>query len=209
MPEAMRWRLPRQTSRNLALRILQGPADCERVMKPFKKRLQAGPVLVSQEEPEISWRDYPRIEPGEYSAYCQWGTRYYDRGYRRWTFLLRFVILKGDLLTQIAKVPCWLPLGKNRERPFASRRGKYLKEWLRAKGGPPTRCARLSPRVFLRRIARVEVGDTDLSRSPVPYSVVRKILSSETGSGPGHSVNKSHSQGRHESNGPDPRAYEK
>ncbi len=37
---------------------------------------------------------------------------------------------------------------------------------------------RLSPRVFIGRIARVEVGDTS---GDAPYSVVRKILSWETG----------------------------
>jgi len=71
-----------------------------------------------------------------------------------------------------------------------------MREWVRANGRPPSRGDRLSPRVFTRRMARVEVGDTDPEKSPVPYSVVRRIVSWETGTFPGHSVSKSHSQGR-------------
>ena len=111
--------------------------------------------------------------------------------------LLRWDVLSDDLLTVIATVPCWFPLG-NREKPHASRRGIFLKEWVRANGGPPARGDRLSPRVFVRRMARVEVGDTDPLKSPVPYSVVRKIVQWETGLVLGTSVNKSHSQeGKH------------
>jgi hypothetical protein len=44
-------------------------------------------------------------------------------------------------------------------------------------------------------MARVEVTDT---KGSVPYSVVRQILSWETGPLLGQSVNKSHSQVRHE-----------
>ena len=146
-------------------------------------------------DPEIVWRNYPLIEGGEYPAYCKCAQQYWDPGFRRWTCLLRFDVLTDDLLTVITTVPCWLSLGK-REKPRASRRGNYLREWVEANGGPPKRGDRLSPRVFTRRMARVEVGDTDLTKSPVPYSVVRRIVSWETGANPGHSVSKSHSQGR-------------
>ncbi len=129
---------------------------------------------------KIEWREYPLIQSREYSAYCRWAKGYRDPVFRRWTCLLRWDVLADDLVTVIASVPCWLPLGK-REKPWASRRGKYLKEWVRANGGPPARGDRLSPRVFARRMARVEVGDTDPNKSPAPYSVVRKILSWETG----------------------------
>jgi hypothetical protein len=91
------------------------------------------------------------------------------------------------------RVPMWLSLGGG-EKPRASRRGKYLKAWVEANGGPPPRGDRLSPRIFTRRFARVEVGDTNAG--PVPYSVVKKILLWETGKG-GNPVSKSHSQGRH------------
>jgi hypothetical protein len=123
----------------------------------------------------IEWVAYPRIEPGEYRAYCIWAKQYRDPGLHRWTCLLRWNVLREDG-TVIATVPMWFPLG-NRERPHASRRGKYLPEWVRANGVPPLRGDRLSPRVFVRRIARIEVGDAD---SPAPYSVVRKIIRWET-----------------------------
>lgn len=154
-----------------------------------------GPAQESRTEPDIEWREYPLIESREYPAYCRWAKRYRDPAFKRWTCLLRWDVLTDDLLTVIAALPCWLSLG-DRERPHASRRGKYMKAWVRANGGPPTRGDRLSPRVFVRRMARVEVGDTDSKKSPAPYSVVRKILAWETGTGSSHSVNQSHSQGR-------------
>jgi hypothetical protein len=146
-------------------------------------------------EPEIGWRDYPLIQSREYPAYCRWAKRYRDPAFRRWTCLLRWDVLTDDLLTVIASVPMWFSLG-SRVGPWASRRGNYLKEWVRANGGPPRRGDRVSPRVFTQRMARVEVGDTNPEKSPVPYSVVRRIVSWETGVFPGNSVSKSHSQGR-------------
>jgi hypothetical protein len=94
---------------------------------------------------------------------------------------MKFDVLADDLTTVIATVPYWLSLGC-RDTPHASKRSKYLREWVRANGAPPTRGDRLSPRVFVRRIARVEIGDTDPEKSPVPYSVVKKIVRWETGS---------------------------
>lgn len=138
----------------------------------------------------IEWKDYPRIMPGEYRAYCKWGKQYRDPGFHRWLCLLRWDVLTADLLRVVACVPLWFPLGAA-DKPRASRRGKYLPEWIRANGGPPVRGDRLSPSVFVHRLARVEIGDTE---GPVPYSVVRRIIEWETGF-PGHSVSKSRSQG--------------
>jgi hypothetical protein len=159
-----------------------------------------GPARERRADPEIEWRDYPLIQSREYPAYCKSAERYRDPQYKRWTCLLRWDVLTDDLLTVIATLPQWLPLGDG-ENPRASRRGKYLPEWVRANGGPPKRGDRLSRRVFTRRMARVEVGDTDPGRSPVPYSVVRRIVSWETGVPSGISVNQSHSQGRQDLNG--------
>jgi hypothetical protein len=155
-----------------------------------------GPTLVRGHEPEIEWRDYPRIQPGSYFAYCRWAKQYRDPGFRRWTCLLRFNVLSDDLLRLLGCVPCWLNL-RGGEKPYAGRRSRYFAEWTRANGIAPTRGDRLSPRVFVDRMARVEIGDTDPTKSPAPYSVVRKILSWETGGVLGHSVSKSNSQGRH------------
>jgi hypothetical protein len=157
-----------------------------------KPQRQLGPILVPQTDPAILWRDYDRIVPGIYPAYCRWAKHYLDPGFNRWTCLLRFDVLSDDLMRVLATVPFWMNLGA-RDKPHAGRRKRYFKEWVRANGEPPARQDRLSPRVFTRRMARIEVGDT---KSDAPYSVVRKILSWETGLASGHSVSKSHSQGR-------------
>jgi hypothetical protein len=136
-----------------------------------------GPSLVSQSAPGIEWRDYERIEPGTYPAYCRWAKHYRDPGFKRWTCLIRFDVLSGNLMEVRARVPFWINLGA-RAKPHAGRRGKYLKEWARANGGPPTRRDRLSPNVFTGRMAFIEIGDT---KGDAPYSVVRKIVSWETG----------------------------
>lgn len=160
---------------------------------------QAGPVRKRRADSDvIEWNDYPRIAPGEYRAYCKWGKQYRDPGLHRWTCLLRWDALTEDLLRVVACVPQWFPLG-DRDKPRASRRGKYLPEWIRAKGGPPARGDRLSPNVFVHRMARVEIGDT---KGPAPYSVVRRIIEWEA-AWQGHSVSKSHSQGRREVSGVD------
>lgn len=140
----------------------------------------------------IEWADYPRLKPGEYLAHCYWGKRYKDPGFTRWTCLLRWDVLSDDAQQVIAEcVPLWFALGDG-EKPRASKRGKYLPEWVRANGGPPKRGDRLSPNVFTQRIARVEIGDAD---SAVPYSVVRRIIRWETGPSR-HSVSKYTSQDR-------------
>ncbi len=83
-------------------------------------------------EPDIEWREYPLIESRDYPAYCRWAKWYRDPGFRRWTCLLHWDVLTDDLLTVIASVPIWLSLGSG-EGPWASRRGNYLKEWVRKK----------------------------------------------------------------------------
>jgi len=140
-------------------------------------RRQAGLSLVPRAEPAIRWRDYDRIEPGVYPAYCRWAKTYRDPGFKRWTCLLRFDVVSDDLIRALAHVAFWLNLGPG-DTPHAGRRTRYFREWVRANGEPPKRKDRLSPQVFARRMARVEIGDT---ASESPYSVVRRILSWETG----------------------------
>ncbi len=132
-------------------------------------------IRKAQNKP-IEWADYDRIEPGTYDAYCCFAQRYRDPGFKRWTCLLKFDVLSPSQ-QPIARIAMWFNLGPG-EKPRAGRRGNYFPEWVRAKGGPPARGDRLSPLVFLHRIAVVEVGDTD---SPVPYSVVKKIVEWKTG----------------------------
>jgi hypothetical protein len=147
----------------------------------------ARPILVKLAEPEIerAFSEGVRIASGTYLAYCRGARVYRDPGFQRWTCLLRFDVLTngGEFM---AAVPMWMNLGRA-QKASVSRRSIYLAEWVKANGGPPTRADRLSPRVFTRRMARVDVADT---RGPIPYSVVRRILSWETVL-PSQAVNKS------------------
>lgn len=97
----------------------------DRKRNPMRLRQKvSGPTLVQRDEPEIEWRDYPRIQPGSYFAYCRCAKRYRDPAFKRWTCLLLWDVLTDDLLTVIASVPYWLSLG-SKEGPWASRRGHY------------------------------------------------------------------------------------
>ena len=150
-------------------------------MRPLKESGQItrkgnGKQLLVSIEPELDV--YPLVPNGTYRAYSSSARVYFDKGYKRWTCLIRWDLL-GDDGANIARVPCWLSLG-NGPKPHAGRRGRYLVEWVRAHGGPPSRGDRLPPKVFVRRIATVEVGISDPTKSAVPYSVVRTIVRWET-----------------------------
>lgn len=180
---------------NRAARSIAVPASALTIpanLRPCK-------LVHDDDEPGIEWADYPRLESGIYPAYCHFAKMYFDHSFKRWTCLLRFEVRSGDLLRVMApRVPLWLNLG-SQEKPHASRRGRYFREWVRANGGAaPVRHDRLSPRLFTRRMAHVEIGDTN---APAPYSVVREIISWDTGCSlpTGHEVNKSHSQERNPS----------
>jgi len=194
MPTAMRRCLPLPPVGNATGVALRGMQEARRQAMKAKPQDSPGPVLVHRAEPEaIEWTHHPLIAPGEYPAYCAFARTYFDPGFRRWTCLLQWDVVGPDLVRVIARVPMWLSLGEGK-KPRASRRGAYAAEWVKAYGGPPSRGDRLSPRVFTRRMARVEVSDT--TKGPMPYSIVKKILRWETGS-PGYPISKSHNQGRH------------
>jgi hypothetical protein len=148
--------------------------------------------MEDENEPVVTWSDYLRIEPGDYPAYCKKAHWYWEPGFKRWTCILLFdVFSEDDLQSSLGTIPKWIN-GGNGKKPKAGRRGHYLPEWVKANGGPPARKDRLSPRVFMRRMARVRIADT--TKGAVPYSVVRQILEWSTG----QAVNQSHSQGKHE-----------
>jgi hypothetical protein len=126
---------------------------------------------------QIEWADYPRIAPGVYCAYSAVAKTYFDRGYRRWVCFVRWNVLSADGMRVVARVPLWWTLG-DRERPHATRRSKYFVEWVRANGGPPIRGDRLSPKVFRRRLARVEIRDTDARKS---LRLIRLLTRSSNG----------------------------
>jgi hypothetical protein len=115
--------------------------------------------LVGNNEPAVEWTEYPRIKPGDYPAYCAWAKWYWDTSYNRWTCLLKFKVFSANHMDTLATVPMWLNGGTG-ERPRTGRRTLYFPAWVKANGGPPARKDRLSPSVFVRRMARVRVADT-------------------------------------------------
>jgi hypothetical protein len=137
-----------------------------------------GPVPVRTTEPEVDWSDYPRIEAGVYPGYSRAAHWYYDPNYKRWVCHISFDVLSADLLKTIARLP-WFLNGGEGAQPKAGRRSRYWSEWVRATGRAPSKGDRLSPAVFVARIATVEVWDTD---SATPCSVIGRILSWDTGS---------------------------
>ncbi len=146
--------------------------------------------LVPENEPAVQWAEYPRIVPGDYRAYCKRAKWYWEPGFKRWTCILLFDVLLEGQSDSLGTIPMWFNGGAG-EKPKAGRRTLYLPAWVKANGGPPARKDRLSPSVFVRRMARVRIGDT---KGPIPYSVVRQVLEWSTGT----PVNPSHSQGRHQ-----------
>ena len=146
--------------------------------KPKRRR-------TGEQEPEIDWTHIPRIEPGEYPAYSRSAKIDWDGFYKRWYCAVQFDVLTDDLTEVRAELTWFLNMGQ-REKPHAGRRGNYWEAWTTAKGGPPPRKDRLSPRIFTRRYARVSVGDTtqNFKQSPIAaYSVVRQVVRWESGGG--------------------------
>lgn len=130
--------------------------------------------------PEIELTEYARITPGTYSAYCTKTSKpYWCRTYKRWQVVLYFDVLTATM-QPLAKLVTFFALGKKQAGPKAHRTGKYLAAWVKANGGPPTRASRLSPSVFVRRMATIKVEDTNPKLSPAPYSIVREILNWES-----------------------------
>src|SRR5439155_25830907 len=128
---------------------------------------------------DITCDQYIRIFPGDYLAICTGSKIYRDPAYKRWICLLRWnVVPSSSCFEPIAHgIPWFLGLGAE-AKPHAGRRSKYFSEWIRANDGPPSRGDRLSPNVFTRRLAYVQIADTD---TPAPYSVIRAILNWQTG----------------------------
>jgi len=139
-------------------------------------------------EPEITWTHTPRIPPGEYPAFSRSAKVYRDGHYKRWVCAVQFDVLTHDLVEVLARLTWFLNLGSG-EAPHVTRRKNYWQAWVQASGEPPKRKDRLSPRVFVRRYARVSVSDTtkDFKQATVSgdsaYSVIRKVLRWENGRG--------------------------
>jgi hypothetical protein len=137
-------------------------------------------------EPAILWRHASRFEPAMYRGYVSSTQTYFDRVFARWVCLLQIDLFQDDLGEPLGRVTRFYNLG-NGERPRISRRSKYWAAWVRANGGPPKRGDRMSPQIFVRRFAKVRVGDTTKDfeqhaiKSDDAYSVVVEIVEWETG----------------------------
>jgi len=125
----------------------------------------------------------PRIPAGEYQAICHTAEIGTGWGYRR-TLYLRFRIYGGDYDGTDLFMPCPYP-DKLRYRH------KLYKQWMLAIGGPPTQGQRFSRKVFLNRMFRVLVQDTERRHEGgkvlpdfAQYSVVKTILEPLTGGQP-------------------------
>ncbi|HET9086224.1 MAG TPA: hypothetical protein VFN53_01750 [Acidobacteriaceae bacterium] len=130
----------------------------------------------AQQEPEIGFAEYPRIEHGMYNGQCRRARIYKDPQFQRWCVLLEWDVYDMHF-NRIARLPQWFNLG-NGVKPHAGRRSLYFLNWCRANGSPPSRRDRLSPRVFTNRMARINIDDT---KAEFPYSVVKEILGYDTG----------------------------
>ena len=149
---------------------------------------------------EDSWRNYDRIEPGEYSAYCRSAKVYCDSHFGRWVCALQFNVLDDSHFNVIAAITCFLNLEVVGEKPRAtSRRSRYWQAWIAANGGrPPARGGIVwRPRSLYVASPGVEVVDVEKD-SPSDGGVMRArstpkwsaFFLRETGNVPGSTTNK-------------------
>jgi hypothetical protein len=147
---------------------------------------QPRPQLVEAAQPEIGWTPADRIAPGEYPAYSRSAKVYRYPQFKRWVCAVQFDVLDETLTKRLARVTWFLSLG-SRDKPHVGRMSQYWRAWITANGRPPARRDRLSPQVFVRRHARVIVGDTKKNFrqqrvNPLEaYSVIRSIVNWQTG----------------------------
>lgn len=136
-------------------------------------------------EPEVQWRYVPRLAPGAYPAYCRAAKTYRDPVFKRWVCAAQFDVLSESQET-LGRLTWFLNLG-SADKPQVTRRRKYWAAWVKANGRPPQRRDRMSAHVFKNRYATVVVADTtrdsrqDLETKDLAYSVIRDVLSWDTG----------------------------
>lgn len=138
-------------------------------------------------EPEIEWKHFPRLQPGEYPAISRSAKVYFDPHFQRWVCAVQFDIVRDSVAMEtVARMTWFLNLGSS-VRPKAGRRTKYWSAWVRANGGPPKRGDRLAPKVFTHRLAIVRIQDTSKTHNrgnvdpECAYSVIREVLEWQTG----------------------------
>jgi len=124
-----------------------------------------------------------RIPPGEYEAVCYKVENGTGWGYQRKLYF-RFVIHGGRYNDADLFMACSYP-------KKISYRTKLYKQWMLALGKPPAKGQRFSHRVFLNRMFKNKVGDTERKHDDgkklpnfAQYSVVKTILEPLTGGPP-------------------------
>jgi hypothetical protein len=138
------------------------------------------------QDPEVIWRYCARIEPGTYQGYSRTAKVYRDARFKRWVCAVQFDVLTDSLTEVVAQITWYLNLGSG-DQPRAGRRGNYWQAWVNANGRLPQRRDRLSPQVFVRRHATIEVADAGFDFRGIAttpehaYSVVRNVIRWHTG----------------------------
>jgi len=139
---------------------------------------------------DIDFDVYDRIDPGEYLAYCREATLKRNPRYGQWTVFLLWDVFSPNGMTKIATVRRWIYIGTRGDKPHVGRGTDFWNWWVQANDGhPPTRADRMTPRIFTKRMARVEVTDSgppkarkgEAPKPHNPYSIVKRVLSWETG----------------------------
>jgi len=119
--------------------------------------------------------DRPRIEPGEYIAFCH-GTKVINY-YGERKLMIQFRLCGGRYDGLELFLPCPFPRGAR------SYRTKYYKQWVIANGARPERGQRMPRSVFVNKKFRILVGDSkrrfdngELMPKFLQYSIVTSIL---------------------------------
>ena len=126
--------------------------------------------------PSATSAPYPHYAPGIYEAECVSAKSYRDRQFKSWKVCLRFRLLPDG-----QPVSGYYHLGRG-EKPHAGPRSEYLRAWIIANGGLPTKRQVLSARTFEGKLFSVRVADVkhryDGREHPAEavYSTVHEIM---------------------------------
>src|SRR5262249_59375937 len=106
-------------------------------------------------DPVCDENPYPRYQPGVYDVRCYGAEEYRDPRFRCWKCRL-----DCHFLTDSGTVPGFLNLGTG-DKPQAGRGSEYRRVWVMANGAQPKKRQLLSRRVFVDKIFRVRIADTE------------------------------------------------
>jgi hypothetical protein len=81
-------------------------------------------VVPKQQEPEISWRSYDRIEPGVYVGYCRAADVYLDSQWKRWVCRTHWTVFDDSRVNKLADLTKFFNLGEGKKPRATSRRSR-------------------------------------------------------------------------------------